>query len=635
MASASTDFLLPGLDPTPGNLATPLIDGRAFLDSLDSDLSSLVSKKGDFVFIQGWHIGMVGGQFIPSPFMPPTSGVSIKDPIEVLPLKIQGELKNLAEFLREKTAAEVDVRVLGWVNPFGMANSFAEWSWWSGWSGINALTIRSILNLREEPKLEANAALNVVSHAGGAVHARIIVIGNSVRAVGYTGGWDLIRTHVATPQHVDASELWHDTMLRIEGPGVQSLYDAFRVMWNANLQRPRYRVLYAGQKYDNVLKGATAIDERTLPTKTLGTVTTQSVRTIPAEKYASFTCKTYPAASPLTTTGSTQLRDAWSYAISQADKYIYMEDQYFWSKEVMSWIHDRMAVAANLRVILVAPGQVDPDDPNFAQNKYRSESINHTLLENNPEFASRVRFYRRWGPVKIISADIAPDPPVSNKARVIVTTTDKFKGDANYYVEKAPAAIRVNDVLFKVVANEAGDGTSKGMVVTVQIPPGQQLNPGVAQWVVRLGITVHAKTTLIDDRWAMIGSPNVCRRSLYTDWEHAVGFIDQAPTEVAVKQYRKALWADHFARSNPDDLEDLDGALNSWFGVPGGTPPLPTTPPNEPGSAYLQMVPVPFVPDNRIDLDNQQAYDVLDDIDSRETWGGIFDILRARIGAPR
>jgi hypothetical protein len=31
----------------------------------------------------------------------------------------------------------------------------------------------------------------------------------------------------------------------------------------------------------------------------------------------------------------------------------------------------------------------------------------------------------------------------------------------------------------------------------------------------------------------------------------------------------------------------------------------------------------------------QQAYDMFADIDSRETWGSIFDILRAYVGAPR
>lgn len=53
--------------------------------------------------------------------------------------------------------------------------------------------------------------------------------------------------------------------------------------------------------------------------------------------------------------------------------------------------------------------------------------------------------------------------------------------------------------------------------------------------------TVHAKTTLIDDKWALIGSANFAQRSLYTDFEQCVGFADGA----RVREYRKALWKEH------------------------------------------------------------------------------------------
>src|SRR5207248_6602580 len=40
--------------------------------------------------------------------------------------------------------------------------------------------------------------------------------------------------------------------------------------------------------------------------------------------------------------------------------------------------------------------------------------------------------------------------------------------------------------------------------------------------------TIHAKVTIIDDVWAMVGSANSMRRSLYTDGEVSVAVIDEA-----------------------------------------------------------------------------------------------------------
>ena len=632
-----TDFLLPSsvVPAIQGNIVAPLIDGQAFLTALSQDLNdaNLVSGSGAFLYVHSWQLGLLGGQYKPSSEAPPDSGVVITGaPVPVLPLTIGGSIVHVGDVLKQKAQAGVEVRVLGWVNPFGMANATAEGSWFSSLANVNAFTIQSIQDLRTEDAIGANAALDVLAHGGGATHVKLLVMGNSQRAVAYTGGLDLVANHIATPEHADKDSLWHDIMVRIEGPGVQAIYDYFRDMWNSNLQRPPYTVLYSGKQVPTVLPGATMVDARTLPSASVGSATTQSLRTIPIEQYGSFTCQRYPPATPLTTTGATQLQQAWQNAIGKAESYIYMEDQYFWSRDVMGWINQRLKVATDLKVILLAPARIDPDDdPTTPQNKYRTESINHTLLEDAD--ATRVMFFRRWGPVTSQTVSLTPTGPTGATMTVQVGISPAFKGPKDYYGARNPSGLSQNGTFFKITGCDASDGTTP-LTVTVSVPAGQALPVnGVATFLLRQGITVHSKTTIIDDKWAIIGSANCTRRSLYTDWEHAIGFIDAAST---VQQYRMALWNEHFGHSNPDDFLNLNAALNSWnpaWGQADGiAPPLPTTPDGQPGVAFLESVKLPFSPESRIDTDNQQYYDVFEDIDSRTPWGSMCDIVRAKVG---
>jgi phosphatidylserine/phosphatidylglycerophosphate/cardiolipin synthase-like enzyme len=88
---------------------------------------------------------------------------------------------------------------------------------------------------------------------------------------------------------------------------------------------------------------------------------------------------------------------------------------------------------------------------------------------------------------------------------------------------------------------------------------------------------VHAKTTLVDDHWALIGSANLARRSHFTDVEHAVAVVD--PDEQLLQAYRAALWDRHFelverARRMPPDLDQALGRWDpDWAPNPAGDRP--------------------------------------------------------------
>jgi phosphatidylserine/phosphatidylglycerophosphate/cardiolipin synthase-like enzyme len=87
-------------------------------------------------------------------------------------------------------------------------------------------------------------------------------------------------------------------------------------------------------------------------------------------------------------------------------------------------------------------------------------------------------------------------------------------------------------------------------------------------------IYVHAKTLVIDDRYAVIGSANVNSRSMTTDTEIAVAIVDSDVRDGTIggqalrictfaRDYRKQLWLEHLGSQNDDPL-NVDGSPRGW-----------------------------------------------------------------------
>ncbi|MFN8468224.1 MAG: phospholipase D-like domain-containing protein [Caldilineaceae bacterium] len=126
---------------------------------------------------------------------------------------------------------------------------------------------------------------------------------------------------------------------------------------------------------------------------------------------------------------------------------------------------------------------------------------------------------------------------------------------------------------------------------------------------------VHSKTTLIDDHWAIIGSANCTRRSLYTDLEHSVAVVDDLGK--LVREYRVQLWGGHF-NLQPEErskLDNLEQALNIWDKA-WGTGGSGVTRPDTFGAIAM--------PKNEVKLTDaeKEKYERYEDPDSRQEWGG-------------
>jgi phosphatidylserine/phosphatidylglycerophosphate/cardiolipin synthase-like enzyme len=87
---------------------------------------------------------------------------------------------------------------------------------------------------------------------------------------------------------------------------------------------------------------------------------------------------------------------------------------------------------------------------------------------------------------------------------------------------------------------------------------------------------VHSKTWIFDDRFAIVGSPNVNKRGWENDSEVAIGILDTSTDEEVAHhlahQLRIDLWAKHLTMDNPPGKAQLEHGVHSvgfW-----DTPPL-------------------------------------------------------------
>ena len=191
---------------TRGNKVTSFIGGKSYTQAIGQDFDALTRKNPgeSFFYLAGWWL----------------------DPnMEVNGVKV-------TELLKEKSRQGVDVRVLGWVMPITTVNNYAVQSGnQMPMELVNRDTMTFINTLREEATLADKVCLNMLSHPAGAVHMKMLLMGNKTDSVGFTGGIDLERSR--TEDH------WHDSAIRVQGPATQSMFDLFRTLWNANRRHLR------------------------------------------------------------------------------------------------------------------------------------------------------------------------------------------------------------------------------------------------------------------------------------------------------------------------------------------------------------------------------------------------------------
>ncbi|MFY9244080.1 MAG: phospholipase D-like domain-containing protein, partial [Polaribacter sp.] len=627
---------------------TPLFDMWEYRDALQFAFAE-ATGPGDFIYIANWWLGLRGGDVIvPETVNKLNQGptVSNRNPFPLDPVT-GGD--HLIDLLAAKAASGVDVRVMGWIswaanrpNPVPLLGaqrsrqvraSLNAVPDIGGMISLNAETMDAVQFLRNQPNMAKSCILNSLSHTAGAVHIKGAVIGSAdpnspgdFSAVAFTGGLDFQMIRWAQYGHENRptwtadtdiqSNFWHDMQAMIDGPAAQAFYDHFKEMWRESLLRqPQVYRLNNANLPDWVAKTPN------VPTRTITgnfiqqpapppTHHVQSARTIPAFNYHPGNIFPEGTAYSKATNGLFEVRACWRKAISGAQRYIYMEDQGYYSREVMEWVNDAIRAQPDLRVILMMSGAGDPNDAPRDEKLILERSLNNGLLGIgtstllNADQRNQIRIFQAWGDLRpndpandctVLSVDTSD--PAFNLVETDLTWSDSWR--ANEFSGRFTFARRgVN--AWRIVGNPpfASGANTRFHIAKAPLPPAVGDALEMRQTA---GTTVHSKVIIIDDTWASIGSANIMRRSLYTDWEYSVMFMDENPPATnAVKAFRERLWREHFKRGDPpalpNEFSDLDTALGAW--APGdpawqttpAVPPLPTRPAGESGPAHLEPV---------------------------------------------
>jgi phosphatidylserine/phosphatidylglycerophosphate/cardiolipin synthase-like enzyme len=310
---------------TDGNHVEPLVHGHDYFARLASELETL--SPGDLVCLADWR----------------------GDDDE----KLTDAGPTLATLLTELARRGVDVRGLLWrSHPKGL--------------GFN-----------EEEQTEL---ARIVSAAGGTVlldervrragshHQKLVVIhrpSDPDADVAFVGGIDLCHgrrddgAHLGDPQaeHLDRRygerAPWHDVHAMAAGPAVGQLLETFRERWNdpTPLERqnsPLGWVRMRSAREQTVRDPLPSLDRAPAA---CGTHAVQVLRTYPAKRPG------YPFAPK----GERTIAAFYRKAFARASSLLYIEDQYFWSREVGEALAGALHRNPDLRVIVVVPRFPDRD----------------------------------------------------------------------------------------------------------------------------------------------------------------------------------------------------------------------------------------------------------------------------------
>jgi phosphatidylserine/phosphatidylglycerophosphate/cardiolipin synthase-like enzyme len=189
------------------------------------------------------------------------------------------------------------------------------------------------------------------------------------RDIAFVGGIDLCHSrrddarHLGDPQAQSMAKAygnhpaWHDIQAAITGPAVYDVETVFRERWSdpTPLSRSPVRRLHDRLAGDDLSPDPLPEQAPPPPPVSGGTHVVQLLRTYPNLRHG----RDYPFARG----GERSVARGYGKAIEQAQRLIYVEDQYLWSTEVAATFADALRAKPELRVIAVLPHLPDQSAP--------------------------------------------------------------------------------------------------------------------------------------------------------------------------------------------------------------------------------------------------------------------------------
>jgi phosphatidylserine/phosphatidylglycerophosphate/cardiolipin synthase-like enzyme len=311
---------------TEGNRVAPIIHGRAYFARLLEVLETLA--PGDLVFLTDWR----------------------GDDNE----KLADEGPDLAGLLTRLVRRGVQVRGLLWRSHPA----------WMGFAEEEATTLADVVNSAGGELLVDERVRRAGSH-----HQKLVVVHRPSEPdedLAFVGGIDLCHgrrdgdEHLGDPQaqHLDRRygerAPWHDVQAEVHGPAVAQLFETFRERWNdrtpiEHRSSPSGRIRVHVTHEPTVPEPLPVIPEP----RRCGSQAVQVLRTYPSRR------PRYPFAPD----GERTIARFYQKAFRRARSLLYIEDQYFWSREVGEALADALRRSPELRVIVVVPRFPDRDGP--------------------------------------------------------------------------------------------------------------------------------------------------------------------------------------------------------------------------------------------------------------------------------
>ena len=311
-----------------GNHARPLVHGATYFAELAVRIAG--TEPGDLIYFTDWR-GDPDERLVDEP------GNTVKD------------------LLAAADRRGVDVRGLIWR------------------SHLDVLSFSAAENRQTGEQLQRNGAealLDMRVRTGGSHHQKLVVIryrGHPERDIAYVGGIDLCHSrrddarHLGDPQPQRMSPVygprppWHDIQLAISGPAVHDVETVFRERWLDPTPLTRHPVLRIQDRLSRTDTRPDPLPEQAPAPDPVegGTHVVQLLRTYPNLRHG----RDYPFAVG----GERSVARGYGKALRRAERLIYIEDQYLWSREVAQAIADALRRSPELRVIAVLPHVPDQD----------------------------------------------------------------------------------------------------------------------------------------------------------------------------------------------------------------------------------------------------------------------------------
>ncbi|MBS42428.1 MAG: phospholipase [Nocardioides sp.] len=325
-----------------GNLAEPLIDGASYFAALLEELRTV--GHGDVVLFTDWQ-GDAGQR------LSEEAGTEV--------VTVLGEAQDRG----------AEVRGLVWRSHTDQVGFFAEANRHLG-EQLRRRGVPVMLDMRVKP--------------GGAHHQKFVVVrraGAPERDVAFVGGIDLAHNrrddqdHDGDPQGRPTTEEygehapWHDVQVRLRGPVVHDVETVFRERWE-DPSPPSVA------PWRHVTDRVRDVDTSPVP------LSPQLPAPPPAGPHTVQLLRTYPAlgagrAHPFAPRGERSVARGYRKALANARELVYIEDQYFWDRDVAAVFAEQLRANPRLHLLVVIPLHPDKDGLNrVAQHLGRDRAIN-------------------------------------------------------------------------------------------------------------------------------------------------------------------------------------------------------------------------------------------------------------------